>query len=419
MRVSVVGLGYIGLPTAVLLGSKGVDVYGVDSNPNIVQRVSKGESHFDETDLDDALIRALENSRLTCSTKVPQADVYVVAVPTPLTAENTADLSAVFAVCEEIAPVVQAGNLIILESTVPVGTTNQINERLRSCRPDLEFPKAGENPSVDCVSIAYCPERVLPGRILSELINNDRVVGGLTEQCAVRAKDFYRTFVEGKCFLTDAKTAEMCKLAENAYRDLNIAYANELSTVAERLGIDVWELIDLANRHPRVNILKPGPGVGGHCIAVDPHFLAQASPTETLLIQRARVVNDARPDWVVEKVTTKIQEKGRNPGDISIACFGLTFKKDVDDLRGSPAKHVVERLSEFGFKEISVVDPHVKSLSDASLAPHVNLLSQDGALAGADMCVLLVDHTEFCAISPEQLENKLIVDTRGIWSPRR
>jgi UDP-N-acetyl-D-mannosaminuronic acid dehydrogenase len=176
-------------------------------------------------------------------------------------------------------------------------------------------------------------------------------------------------------------------------------------------------LIDLANRHPRVNILKPGPGVGGHCIAVDPHFLAQASPTETLLIQRARVINDARPDWVVEKVTTKIQEKGRNLGDISIACFGLTFKKDVDDLRGSPAKHVVERLSEFGFKEISVVDPHVKSLSDASLAPHVNLLSQDGALAGADMCVLLVDHTEFCSISPEQLENKLIVDTRGVWRP--
>jgi UDP-N-acetyl-D-mannosaminuronic acid dehydrogenase len=377
--------------------------------------VSKGESHFRETDLDDALMKVSKNGQLTCSTKVSQADVFVVSVPTPLTTDLTADLSAVFDVCEELATVIQPGNLIILESTSPVGTTKEIKKRLTRRRPDLEFPESGGNPSPGCVSIAYCPERVLPGRILSELINNDRVVGGLTEQCAARAGDFYRTFVEGRCFLTDAQTAEMSKLAENAYRDLNIAYANELSVVAERLGIDAWELIDLANRHPRVNILKPGPGVGGHCIAVDPHFLTQASPEDTSLIQRARAINDARPGWVVEKVLTKIREQGRHPGDIVIACFGLTFKRDVDDLRGSPAKQVVNGLSEVGFKRLVVVEPNVKCLSDASLAPHVTLLSLDEALDGADMCVLLVDHTEFRAISSDLLDGKLIVDTRGVW----
>jgi len=415
VRVSVLGLGYIGLPTAVMLAAKGIDVLGVDIDPGIVKKVNQGEIHFYEPNLSDMLATVSSSGRLTCTTEASEADVFLIAVPTPIGADRKADLSAVSSVVDTLIPVIHPGNLIILESTSPVGTTEDIANKLKSLRPDLIFPGSWSQKTEGQVSVAYCPERVLPGQILKELEGNDRIVGGLSANCGIRAKEFYSKFVDGQCFLTNARTAEMCKLSENAYRDVNIAFANELGAIAEELGINVWEMITLANRHPRVNILQPGPGVGGHCIAVDPWFLAQALPNETPLIQAARAVNDLRPKKVVEQVEKKIQEGERTPSDLSVACFGLTFKPNVDDLRESPALVVAEMFAVKGFKKLLIVDPYIDQLPDGPLVGQASLVSQDYALSHADLYVLLVDHTEFCSLEPGVFSNKLIVDTRGIW----
>ena len=336
MIVSVFGLGYIGLPTAAILASRKINVIGVDVNLQVIQTINAGDIHFIEPEL-DLLVHAAVSQGYLCATDTPKpADVFIIAVPTPFKDDHEPDLSYIQAAAMAMAPVLRAGNLVILESTSPVGTTEKLAEWLAHERRDLTFPHT-HGQSSD-IRMAYCPERVLPGHILRELVQNDRIIGGLTPQCAAKAVDLYAHFVEGECILTHARTAEMCKLTENSFRDVNIAFANELSMICDELNIDVWSLISLANRHPRVNILQPGPGVGGHCIAVDPWFIVRSAPDHSALIRTARQVNDAKPAWVVKKVRSVVgdylqQHPSKTARDVTITCLGLAFKADIDDLR--------------------------------------------------------------------------------------
>ncbi|MGP9820450.1 UDP-N-acetyl-D-mannosamine dehydrogenase [Salinarimonas sp. NSM] len=407
-RVSVVGLGYIGLPTAAVLANRGIDVIGIDVDPRVVETLSRGEVHILEPDL-DVLVRAAVNGGLFRASLTPEpASVFMIAVPTPFKEDRSPDLAYVEAACRAIAPVLARGNLVILESTSPVGTTEHVARWLAEERPDLRFP--GAQGEID-VHVAHCPERVLPGRILRELVENARVIGGLTPACAEKARDFYKVFVSGKCLLTTARTAELCKLTENAFRDVNIAFANELSLIAERVDVDVWELIALANHHPRVQILQPGPGVGGHCIAVDPWFIVDSAPEESRLIRTAREVNDYKPHWVVGKVRAAA-ERFKAP---RVACLGLAFKANVDDLRESPAVHIVDELAKSGVGEIVAVEPHIRALP-RQLAGHANVTLADlRAIEDADIVVCLVDHEAFRSIDPKRLMSKVVIDTRGIW----
>lgn len=409
-KVCVIGLGYIGLPTASILANRGVDVIGVDINERNVNIINRGEVHFREPDLDIMVHGAVSAGKLRAVTKPECADVFVVAVPTPLKEGKKPDCSCIEAAAREIATFLSPGNLIALESTAPVGTTERFAQQLAGLRPDLAFAVSGK--SYDHVHIAYCPERVLPGQILKELVCNDRVVGGIDRCCAEKAADFYRLFVQGECHLTDARTAEMTKLVENAYRDVNISFANELSLICDRLGVNVWDLIDLANRHPRVNVLKPGPGVGGHCIAVDPWFLVDSAPEEARLIRMAREVNDSKVGYVVSKVK-KLTAGLASP---TIACLGLAFKADVDDLRESPAVDVVKRLAREGIGRLLVVDPYVEDLPESfrGLAD-VRLTDVDEALKDADIIVGLVNHRQFAEIDRSYLASKRIFDACGMW----
>src|SRR6185437_2185720 len=327
-RVSVIGLGYIGLPTAAVIARAGMEVHGVDVSRRVVEIINRGEIHIEEVDLDGLVQGVVQRGLLRAGAEVEPADVFVIAVPTPFhkDVDHTPDLSYVLAAAGSVAKVLKAGDTIILESTSPVGTTERMRDAIATARPDLALP--GLTEGTPDVAIAYCPERVLPGRILEELINNDRSIGGVTPRCARKALAFYKRFVRGTCVTTDARSAEMTKLVENAYRDVNIAFANELSVVADAMRLDVWEVIRLANRHPRVNILSPGPGVGGHCIAVDPWFIVNGAPEQTPLIRTAREVNDAKPHHVARQVTAKAA-RFRDP---TIACLGLTFKANIDDL---------------------------------------------------------------------------------------
>jgi UDP-N-acetyl-D-mannosaminuronic acid dehydrogenase len=354
--VAVIGLGYIGLPTAAILASKGIDVVGVDVRQSTVDAVNRGEVPFVEPDLGTYLAGAVTQGNLTASTKTPAADAYIVAVPTPFKDDHAADLSYIEAAADAIAPQLVGGELLILESTSPPGATQHMADRILALRPDLQHKDEDGG-----LFFAHCPERVLPGRVMIELVTNDRIVGGVTPRAAERAKSLYETFCQGEILLTDAKTAEMAKLVENSFRDVNIAFANELSIIADKVGVNVWELIELANHHPRVNILQPGPGVGGHCIAVDPWFIVDAAPEEARLIRTAREVNDAKPHVVVEKVRRAASECGAD----AIAAFGLAFKADIDDLRESPARFIVETLAE-GMPETTriVVEPHVGELPE-------------------------------------------------------
>lgn len=395
--VCVVGLGYIGLPTAALSSSKGLKVIGVDVNPDIVEKISAGQTHFEEPDLDGLVIRAVRDGMLTARLLPCPADVYVIAVPTPVTEDKQADLSAVKSASKSIVEHMRPGCLVILESTVPPGTTEEI------VLPILE--ESGLRAGQDFY-LSFCPERVLPGSIVAELVSNDRVIGGLNLESAERAAEYYRYFVRGELFITDLKTAETVKLIENSFRDVNIAFANEVSLIADRLGIDVWNVIELANRHPRVNILHPGPGVGGHCIAVDPWFLIEKMPDLTLLIGAARQRNDFMPKHVVSKVSSVL------PPGSTVACLGAAYKADVGDTRESPALEVIYKLVETGYR-VQVVDPHVSDI------PGMPLVSIEKALAEADCVLLLVDHAEFKRLDVASLrqrfpENRLI-DTRGIW----
>jgi len=410
-RVAVLGLGYIGLPTAVVLATRGVDVVGVDVNRRVVEAVERGEVPFVEPDLAVAVKGAVGMGKLKAVTETPEADAYIIAVPTPFNDDHTADLGFVRSAVESIAPKLGGGEVVILESTSPPGTSVLISQWLAELRPDLRLPHVlGTVPDIH---IAHCPERVLPGRIMIEMLTNDRVVGGITRACATKAASIYRVFCQGEILLTDANSAEMAKLVENAYRDVNIAFANELSLICESLKLDVWEVIEMANRHPRVNILTPGPGVGGHCIAVDPWFIVGAAPEFSRLIRVAREVNDGKPDHVAQQVIAKAK-RFREP---TIACLGLAFKPNVDDLRESPAVYIVQQICA-GLPDVEVLvsEPFVSELPPAlSEIPNLRLTGAAEAIDSADIVVVLVDHDPFRAVNRSRLAGKVLYDTRGLW----
>jgi UDP-N-acetyl-D-mannosaminuronic acid dehydrogenase len=409
-HISVIGLGYVGLPTAAVMANRGIKITGVDSNAGTVERINRGETHIVEPDL-DILVRSAVSAGNLKAVNVPEpAEAFIIAVPTPLNADNTPGLGYLEKAAADLAPVLEKGNLVILESTSPVGTTAKMAGWLADARPDLNFPLGGvQEPDVN---IAYSPERVLPGRVLIELVDNDRVIGGLTAACSARAILLYKQFVEGECLITSAATAELVKLAENAYRDTNIAFANELSLIGDAAGVDVWEVIELANRHPRVDILKPGPGVGGHCIAIDPWFIVHAAPELAPLIKAARGVNDAKPAHIARRAAAGLDADDARP----IACLGLAYKANIDDLRESPAITVVRELSRLTDRELLLVEPHIDALP-GSLAdiPSAILCDLEDALSKAGTIILLTDHGAFKAIEKSRLSDKVIIDTRGMW----
>jgi UDP-N-acetyl-D-mannosaminuronic acid dehydrogenase len=404
-QVCIIGLGYIGLPTASLLASKGFSVHGVDVNARVVEMINQGHAHIYEPELDELVKQATESGQLRASLQPAHADVFMIAVPTPFQGEHQPDLSYVESATRAIAAYVESGNLIILESTSPVGTTEKVRDWLAEQRPELF------RGSTKPVYIAHCPERVLPGQIIKELVHNDRIVGGLDEASTARAKAFYEQFVHGRILTTNARTAELAKLTENAYRDVNIAFANEVSLICDHLGINAWELISLANHHPRVNILQPGPGVGGHCIAVDPWFIIDAAPNQAKLMHQARIVNDHKPHHILSQVDAHIREHTTPV----IACLGLSFKKNIDDLRESPALFIAEALAERYPHELLVVEPHIQELPSTLRQPHVSLVTLSAAMERANIVVLLVDHDAFAAIDRTMLQEKQIIDTRGLW----
>lgn len=410
-RVAIVGLGYIGLPTAVALATRGIEVVGVDVNESVVKAVSNGEVPFVEPDLAAGVSGAVSMGRLTATAEVPVADAFIIAVPTPFLDDHTADLVYVRAAVESIAPRLRGGEVVVLESTSPPGTTDNVSHWLAELRPDLTLPHSSEG--APDIYVAHCPERVLPGRIMIEMITNDRVVGGMTPHCAEKAAAIYRVFCQGEILLTDAASAEMAKLVENAYRDVNIAFANELSLISEDLNLDVWEVIKLANHHPRVNVLTPGPGVGGHCIAVDPWFIAGASPAFSPLIQAARAINDAKPHHVAEQLIMKTA-RFRNP---TVVCLGLAYKPNIDDLRESPAVQIVKEIADaLPDLDLRVAEPFVHVLP-ASLSgrDNVRLQAAADAIDAADIVLLLVDHDHFRSLSRSRLAGKVVYDTRGVW----
>jgi len=408
--LTVTGLGYVGLPTAAIFAGKGLNVLGVDIREDIVDGINRGEVHFVEPDLHTIVQDAVSNGALRAASEPEQADAHIIAVPTPFTDNHKPDLKFLMAAAESLAKVLKKGDLVIVESTVPVGTTAAVSAWLSELRPDLTFPH--DNVGLADVRVAHSPERVLPGNVVRELTENDRVIGGLSVECAEQAKALYALAVNGECLLTTAATAELVKLSENAYRDVNIAFANELSVIADKLDIDIWEAVELANRHPRVNILQPGPGVGGHCIAVDPWFIVDSAPEDTDLIRAARKVNDAKPFHLVDQIIG-IAKNIKNP---VIACLGLSYKADIDDLRESPAVSVVKTLSTAGVEEILAVEPYVDTLpEELGALDGLALAGLEDALAQAHVIVLLVDHKVFKDIPSERLKDKKIVDARGLW----
>lgn len=418
--ISVIGLGYIGLPTAAVFASRKKRVIGVDVNQKAVDTINRGKIHIVEPELDMVVHAAVTEGYLRATTTPEPADAFLIAVPTPFKGDHEPDLSYIESASKAIAPVLKKGDLVILESTSPVGATEQMSAWLAEARPDLSFPQNhGEDSDI---RIAHCPERVLPGHVLRELVQNDRVIGGMTPKCSAAAASLYKTFVEGECVITNARTAEMCKLTENSFRDVNIAFANELSIICDKLDINVWELIRLANRHPRVNILQPGPGVGGHCIAVDPWFIVSKTPEEARLIRTAREVNDSKPEWVLNKVKLAVAEflqanPEKTAREVTIACFGLAFKPDIDDLRESPAVAITQQIVATHPGPVLAVEPNIRDLP-SKLAGKLNLASIETAQAEADVVVLLVDHREFKDIPASALDNNQIVDTRGAWAYR-
>ncbi|MDR6798254.1 UDP-N-acetyl-D-mannosamine dehydrogenase [Acinetobacter calcoaceticus] len=394
-HICVIGLGYIGLPTAATFSAHGIKVTGVDVNQHAVDMINQGKVHIVEPDL-DALVRdVVAQGKLSAQTTPLEADAYIVAVPTPFKDDYQPDLKYIEAASKALAPFLKKGNLVILESTSPVEATEQMAAWLSEARPDLSFPQQkGEEADI---LVAHCPERVLPGKVLQELISNDRIIGGMTSRCSKAACELYKTFVKGECIETNARTAEMCKLTENSFRDVNIAFANELSIICDKLDINVWELISLANRHPRVNILQPGPGVGGHCIAVDPWFIVAKTPEQARLIRTAREVNDAKPEWVIDQVKIKIAEfLQANPDktiqDVTIACYGLAFKPDIDDLRESPALEITKKLANQGLN-ILAVEPNIETYKDID-NENFELVSIEESLH-TDIKLILVKHSKF------------------------
>lgn len=417
-KIAVVGLGYIGLPTAALFASRQREVIGIDINPYVIDTINRGEIHFIEPELDIVVHAVVSEGFLRATSVAEPADVFLIAVPTPFKDQHEPDLSYIESAARAIAPVLKAGDLVVLESTSPVGATEQLAKWLADACPHLTFPHIeGEDAEI---RIAYCPERVLPGRVLHELVENDRIIGGMTPKCSEMATHLYKIFVEGECIITDTRTAEMCKLTENSFRDVNIAFANELSMICDKLNINVWELIRLANRHPRVNILRPGPGVGGHCIAVDPWFIVSSAPEQSKLIKTARQVNDSKPRWVLEKVMKAIADflqdnPEKMPHDVSIACLGLTFKPNIDDLRESPAVTVVEHLVSVHKGPILIVEPHIKKLP-VKLFNIASLVNEETAFKEADIVVVLVNHKVFVDRNLERFPSyRKMIDVTGTY----
>ncbi|WP_174284594.1 UDP-N-acetyl-D-mannosamine dehydrogenase [Sphingomonas bacterium] len=415
LKVVVLGLGYIGLPTAAVIARTGASVLGVDVTQSVVDTINSGKVHIEEVDLDGLVSGVVARGSLRASMQIALADVFVIAVPTPFADDHAPNIGYVLKAATTIATVLKAGDTIILESTSPVGTTEQVRDLIAKLRPDLRVPGhlrapgAGEQADI---AIAYCPERVLPGRILVELIDNDRVIGGITPRCARKALTFYRRFVRGACVTTTARAAEMTKLTENAFRDVNIAFANELSLVADTMGVDVWEVIRLANRHPRVNILSPGPGVGGHCIAVDPWFLVHADPANTPLIRTAREVNDGKTDHVIAQAAAMIDLL---PNGAPVACLGLAFKANIDDFRESPALKVATALAARFGRRVRIVEPYADTLPPALVARDATLIDIDEAIETCAGMVVLVDHDLFRSVPLAERVDKAVLDTRGIW----
>jgi len=408
--VLVAGLGYIGLPTAVVIARSGLKVRGVDVSPQVVETVNAGRIHIEEANLDTLVREMVAAGRLRASTTPCTADTYLIAVPTPFGPGRKPDVSYVMAAVRAIAPVLRAGNCVLLESTSPIGTTHGIAAEIARLRPDLAVPGHCGERDPD-LAIAYCPERVLPGRTLIELVENDRVVGGITSDCASRAVSFYKQFVEGDCIATSARAAEMVKLVENSFRDVNIAFANELSVIAEGLDIDVWEVIRLANRHPRVNVLQPGPGVGGHCIAVDPWFLVASDPANSRLIRTAREVNDGKADYVLDRALALLSAMP----EAKVACLGLAFKPNIDDFRESPALEIVRKLASGHGPRLRVVEPFARDLPDDLARDGALLLSLEEAMTECEIVLVLVDHDAFRQAPARMREGKVIYDTRGMW----
>ncbi len=408
--VAMIGLGYIGLPTAAIMAHSGMRVRGVDVTPRVVETINAGEVHIEERDLDRLVKQVVESGYLSAAGDVPVADTYVIAVPTPFREDHQPDIRMVLEAMRKIAPRVRPGACIILESTSPIGTTAEIAALLAGLRPDLAVPGFCGNAAPD-VHIAYCPERVLPGKIIEELVANDRVIGGLTDGCAARARDFYRRFVAGDCVTTTAGVAEMVKLSENSFRDVNIAFANELSMIAEAMEIDVFEVIRLANRHPRVNILQPGPGVGGHCIAVDPWFLVSGAPEKARLIRTAREVNDGKALHVAGRLSAMLDAMP----EARIAVLGLAFKPNIDDFRESPALAIAQALApEYGPRML-VVEPFAREMPGGLDDRGARLASFEEAMGEAEIVAVLVDHDAFRTAPRYLSEGKIVYDTRGMW----
>ncbi len=417
-KISVVGLGYIGLPTAAIIAKQGIEVIGVDVNSHAVNTINMGKVHIIEPGL-EAVVNSVVERKLLKATLVPQeADAFLIAVPTPFKDGHQPDLTYIEAAANAIAPVLRKNNLVILESTSPVGATEMLSQWLAQARSDLTFPHShGEQSDI---RVAYCPERVLPGRVLEELVNNDRVIGGLTQKCSIQAASLYKKFVSAECILTNARTAEMCKLTENSFRDVNIAFANELSILCNSLNIDVWELISLANRHPRVNILRPGPGVGGHCIAVDPWFIIAAEPENAKIIHAARLINDGKPDWVIKKVLEAVEAySAKNPevkkNEVVIGCFGLAFKPDIDDLRESPALEIAHRLCKLHEGKVMVVEPHISDIPPI-LSISAQLGDASDVFSKAHVIVYLVAHRSFSNLMLNGSNDKILIDACGLMN---
>ena len=420
-KVSVIGLGYIGLPTAALIASRGMQVIGVDTKEDVVRTVAAGTIHISEPDLDGLVSKVVSSGALTTSTTPQPADVFMIAVPTPINGDNRPDLSMVHAAVESITDVLEPGNLVILESTSPIGTTEGVASRIVERRPDLHIGSNGHGTNGNganghsganaTINVAYCPERVLPGRILTELINNDRCIGGVTPSCTRRAQRFYKSFVRGACVATTARAAELVKLTENAFRDTNIAFANELSMICDRFDINVWEVIDLANRHPRVNVLRPGPGVGGHCIAVDPWFIIDSAPDLARLMRTSRDVNNDKTRKIIEQAEALIDDHPY----ANVACCGLTFKANIDDLRESPAMEVAEHLAAKYGPRLKIVEPNLRRPLTALLDHGAEFMTIDEALHCCEIAILLVDHDEFKMVPLAERRHLDVIDTRGVW----
>jgi len=394
-NICVFGLGYIGLPTAAMFAHHGANVVGVDVNQHAVDTINQGKIHIVEPGLEAIVKQAVDNNKLKASLTPVHSDAYLIAVPTPFKGDDhTPDLSYIHAVSKALAPLLEKGDLVILESTSPVGATEQMVEWLAEARPDLTFPKYHE-PDVEAdIYVAYCPERVLPGKVVEELISNDRIIGGMTKESTKKAQAVYRIFVEGELLETNSRTAEMAKLTENASRDVSIAFANELSIISDKLDINVWELIELANHHPRVNILQPGTGVGGHCIAVDPWFIVNQNPDEAKIIRAAREINDSKPDWVIGKINAEIDKlKVQGIEKPTVALLGLAFKPDIDDLRESPAVNIAQKMLEADNADILLVEPNISKLPEKLNTGM--LVSLNSAVEQADVILVLVAHGEF------------------------